>query len=808
MLFRNSALAFRRLRRAPLFFAVAVGTLAIGIGGNTAIFSVVHALLLEPLPYEQPEQLVRIYELSRTGSPFTFSAPNFNDLRNEASSFTDIAAMNSTSFTLTENGPPERVSGLTVTPAFFPLLGVPPVLGRVFREEESAPGSDKVAILSEGLWRTRFGGREDLIGEEIRLNGELYRVVGVMPGSFGYPDQTARIWTPIALSAEELTESRGAHYFDVIGRLKPGVTVDGARAEAEAVAARLAAEYPDNNTGYSMTVVSMHEDLVGDYRSALLVLLGAVGLVLLIACVNVANLFLVRALDRRRELAVRTALGAGRGRLAGEVLVESLLVALIGGALGLALAAFGTDALVALQSEEVPRLAQVGLNGPVLIFTVSVALAVGLAFGMVPAWRASRQAALGEELKDGRGRMEKPEHVRLRSTLVGAQVVLAVVLLGGAALLGRSFMNLTKVDHGFRTGNVLTFGISLPDASYPELSDEGAFFARLVDELTGVQGVEDAGAVFGLPLTGFGFVISVQEKDGAPAYERPEDRENVHVRMVTKGYLNAMDIEVVEGRGITEADRAGSPPALLLSRSAAEQLWPGESALGHTLQIGMSLGEDLTVGGEVVGIVEDIRFYGARSEPVPTLYGAHAQFPIGSMTLAVHTAGDPLAVLPAVRERLAAIDPGIPMFQVRTMAELASNDLAQARFYALLLGLFGAMALTLAAVGLYGIMAYTVSRRTREIGVRKALGADGGDVLRMVLRQALTMVGVGALLGLAAGFFSSRLLGDLLYQLEPGDPATLIAAATILVGVAAAAAYVPARRATRIDPAVALREDA
>ncbi|MBW3554786.1 MAG: ABC transporter permease, partial [Gemmatimonadetes bacterium] len=487
-LFRNSALAFRRLRRAPLFFAVSVGTLAIGIGGNTAIFSVVHALLLEPLPYAEPDQLVRVYEVGRTGSPMTFSAPNYHDIRTGASSFTDVAVIDGTSFTLTESGPPERVTGQRVTPAFFSILGVQPLLGRTLREEDARPGADRVAIVAEGLWRTRFGGRPDLVGQEIRLNGEAYRVVGVMPGDFGYPDQTARIWTPAVLTAEDLTENRGAHYFDAIGRLRPGASVEAARVEVEAIAARLAAEYPDTNAGYSMTVVPLHEDLVGDYRPALLVLLGAVALVLLIACVNVANLFLVRALDRRRELAVRTAIGAGRGRLAGEVMVESLLVSLLGGAAGLLVAALGTDVLVALQAEDVPRLAGVGINGTVLLFTLLVSALVGLAFGLVPAWRAGRQAGLSEELKDGRGRMERPEHVRLRSTLVVAQVVLAVILLGGAGLLGRSFMKLTRVDHGFRTENVLTFDISLPDAAYPTHADARQFFDRLMPEIRAVPG--------------------------------------------------------------------------------------------------------------------------------------------------------------------------------------------------------------------------------------------------------------------------------------------------------------------------------
>jgi len=547
---------------------------------------------------------------------------------------------------------------------------------------------------------------------------------------------------------------------------------------------------------------------VGDYQSALLVLLGAVGLVLLIACVNVANLFLVRALDRRRELAVRTALGAGRGQLATEVLVESLVVAVAGGVLGLLLAALGTDVIVALQADDVPRLADVGINGPVLLFTLLVALGVGLAFGLVPAWRASRQSDLGTELRDGRGRMTRPEHVRLRSTLVVAQVVLAVVLLAGAALLGRSFLNLTNVDHGFRTDDVLTFNIALPDASYSTLADDRRFYDRLMEDLAAIPGVREAGAVFGLPLTGFGFVISVEEKDAAPAYADPSERQNVHVRVVTPGYLDALEIDVVEGRGILPTDRDGSPPVLVLSRSAAEMLWPDGSAVGHTMEIGMGIGEDVTVGGEIVGVVEDIRFYGARSEPVPTLYAPHAQFPVGFMSVVLHADSDPAGMTAAARERLAAIDPDIPMFQIRTMAELASDDLAQARFYALLLGLFGAMALVLAAVGLYGVIAYTVGRRTREIGIRKALGADSGQILAMVLRHAVLMVGTGAAVGLAAGFFSSRLLTDLLYELEPTDPTTLAASTTVLVVVAIAAAYLPARRATAVDPAVALRDDA
>lgn len=807
-LLRNLGLGFRRLRRTPLFFLVVVATLGLGIGGTTAIFSVVHALLIEPLPYEEPDRLVRVYEVTQDGGFFTFSGPNYHDLRTGAESFVDVAVFDNTSYTLTESGPPERVVGQAVTPAFFTLLRAQPLVGRLFREEDAAEGAPAVTLLSEGLWRTRFGSRADVVGELIRLNGEAYEVVGVLPGDFGYPDRTARLWTPIELTSDVLVEERGAHYFDALARLAPGVSIDAARAEVEAIAARLAGEYPDSNVGSSMAVVPMHEDLVGDYRPALLVLLGAVGLVLLIACVNVANLFLVRALDRRRELAVRTAIGAGRAQLAGEVLVESLIVAAVGGAVGLLFASVATDAIVALQADDVPRLAGVGINGSVLLFAAAVSIGVGLAFGLAPAWRVTRQARLSEELKDGRGRMERPEHARLRSALVASQVVLAVVLLAGAALLGRSFLNLTNVDYGFRTDAVLTFNIALPEATYPETEQERRFFDRLVTEVQAIPGVRSAGAVFGLPLTGFGFVISVEELDGAPAYDDPADSRSVHVRFATPDYLATLETSVVEGRGLTPADREGAPPVVLVSETAAEMFWPGESALGHSIEIGMGLGELGRVRGEVVGVVEDVRFFSARSQPVPMLYASHAQFPVGFMTVAVHAEGEPASLIPAIRERLGAIDPDIPMYQVRTMDELASADLAQARFYALLLGLFGAMALTLAAVGLYGVVAYTVGRRTREIGVRKALGADGRDVLRMVLRQGAVVVGLGALVGLAGAFASGRLLGDLLFGLEPTDPVTLFGAAGVLVAVAMLATYIPARRATRIDPAVALREDA
>ena len=805
---KDVGMAARRLRRTPLFTLVAVATLAIGIGGTTAIFSVVHALLLAPLPYAGADRLVRVYEVSPTGSNSSFSVPNYVDLREQAASFTDIAVFNNTTYTLTESGPPERMAGQTVTPAFFAVLGAAPLRGRTFREDEGVEGAPRVVVISEGLWHTRFGGREDLLGEEVRLDGELHEVVGVMPADFGYPDASARLWTPTDFTPEDLTESRGAHYYDGIGRLRPDVSMEAARSEVEGIGARLAAEYPDNNAGYSMTVVPLHDDLIGDYRPALLVLLGAVGLVLLIACVNVANLFLVRALDRRRELAVRTAVGAGRGRLAGEVLLESLLVAGLGGGLGLALAALGVDALVALQSDSVPRLAGVGINAPVLLFTVAITAVVGVGFGLVPAWRAARRLDVGEELKDGRGRMERPEHVRLRSALVMAQVVLAVVLLGGAALLGRSFLNLTSVDHGFRTDDVLTFRVALPDAAYPDAAADRRFFDLLLEDLRGLPGVREAGAVFGLPLTPWGFVISVEELDGAPAFTDPAVRQNLHTRVATPGYFEAMDMRMEEGRGILPTDREDAPPVIVLSRSAAELLWPGESAIGHTLSIGMTIGDGVRVGGEVVGVVEDIRFYGARSQPLPTLYAAHAQFPVGSMTIVLHGGEDAAALLPGARERLASLDPNVPLFQATTMADLAAQDLAQARFYALLLGAFGAMALTLAAVGLYGVMAYSVGRRTREIGVRKALGADGRDVLAMVLRQAVALIGAGAVLGLVAGFLSSRLLTDLVYGLEPTDPVTLLGATTVLVAVALTAAWVPARRATGIDPAIALRDDA
>ncbi|MGH2779911.1 MAG: ABC transporter permease [Thermoleophilaceae bacterium] len=798
--------AARSLRKSPGFTAVAVLTLALGIGATTAIFVAVNAVLLEPLPYPDSHELVRIYDNWR-GEPWTVSPPNFMDYRSETDAFADMTGYHRASFTMTDPGEAEELSGARVTGGFFRVLGAQPAIGGGIDRSHETVGNDRVAVLGDGLWHRRFGGDPNVVGRTIELDGEAYTVLGVAPSGFDHPTG-AELWVPRSFTADALTE-RGAHYLDVVGRLAPGATIERAQADLAALSRRLAKEYPDANGEVSALGVPMLEAAVGDYRGALLILLGAVGLLLLIACVNVANLALARASGRRRELAIRAALGAGRLRLARESLSENFLVALLGGALGFLLALWGADALAALQEDRIPRLGEIGLDGRVLLFAGGLVMLTGALFGLLPAIRESGHADLSGALKEGTAGAGRGQSAgRLRASLVIAQVALAVVLVAGAGLLMRSFVNLRQVDPGFRTERILAFDLSLPEARYTEPYQARDFFAELLDEIETLPGVEEAAGISGLPLSGAGYSISVEELDGGPAYTDPAESKNVQVRVATAGYFRLMGIDLLRGRGFTSSDGPDVEPVAIVNESAAGLLWGREDVVDRSLELGTRLGLDGEhVGGRIVGVVSDTREYGPAEEPVPTVYAVHAQFPDDGLTIVARSSSGPNALVRPIRRLIDARDPDLAMVNVETLERLMDEAIANPRFYTLLLGIFAWSALLLAAVGIYGVMAYTVEQRAREMAIRRALGASGARVLRLVLESAGLLALLGIAIGLLGAFGLTRVMHGLLYGVSATDPATLAVAVAILFAVALLASWLPARRAMRVEPVDALRAE-
>jgi len=797
--------ALRQLVRQPSYTLVVVATFALGIGATTAIFSVVNGILLRPLPYPDADRVARIHATVEGGLS-TVSPPNFVDWRREARAIGRMAAYHSTSITLTGDGLAERLPAARVTPGFFEVLGIPPAHGSGFAPEHETAGADRVVVLSDGLWRRRFGADPAIVGRTIELNDEAFLVTGIMPAGLDYP-AGVELWVPRSFTADDLATQRGAQYLRVIGRLAPGATLDAAQTELEMITQRLAAAYPEQNTGMSVAVVSLKESIVGDLRRPLWVLLGAVGLVLLVACVNVANLGLARSLARERELAVRAALGAGRRQIVRVLLMESVLLALLGGLAGVLLAVWGTALIVGLRGDALPRAGAIGVDLTVLGFALSLSIIAGLAAGIVPAARLLGQRDVVRSLREGgRGHSGGRGGARLRSALVVAQLALALVLLGGAGLLMRSLVNLTRVDPGHRIENLLTFTVALPEARYPEPADARVFYAGMLERVAALPGVDAAGGVFGLPLSGMTYVISVELLDGQPAYDAPGEERSVLVHIATPNYFRTLGIVPLHGRGIDPTDREDAPRAVVVNEMAARLLWPGEDPLGHTIEVGTRLGlGGARVGGEVVGVVPDAHYYGPAEPAVAEIWAPHAQFPIDYMTFGVRTTGDPQALARPIREAVAGLDPDVPIFGVQTMEERLGEALAAARFNAVLIAVFAGAALLLGAIGIYGVMAFIVRERTRELGVRMALGAQPKAMFRLVLSRGLRLTLIGVGLGLAGAVPLTRTLRGLVFELSPGDPVTLFGAALLLGLVALLASWIPARRATRVDPMEALR---
>ncbi|MET0649708.1 MAG: ABC transporter permease [Pyrinomonadaceae bacterium] len=797
--------AVRTLLKSPGFASVAVLALALGIGANTAIFSVVKAVLLSPLPYPEPERLVWVRE-SNPGADIPdepASAPNYNDWRTQVRSFDGIAAYANTALTLTDGGgEPERIPAVSTSANFFQVVGVAPALGRGFLPEEETTGQNRVVVLSHGLWQRRFGASPQALGQTMTLSGNAYTVVGVAPADFKSPvrgPKPPEMWVPIAFNFDN--SRRRSDYLSVIGRLRAGSTVEQAQAELAALAARLEKEFPATNAGWTVTTQPLHERVVGNIRLALWVLMGLVGLLLLIACANVANLLLARAAARRLEIAVRSARGAGRGRLVRQRRTESVLLGLAGGGLGLILAAWGVELLVAMSPGNIPRLEEAGLDARVLAFTFGVSVLTGIVFGLLPALSASK-TDLAESLKEGgsRGSTAGQSARRLRSTLVVAEIAITAVLLASAGLMIRSFRAIQSVDPGFSPERVMTFDFALPAARYKEEPQIANFAEQLMTRASAIPGVERAALVDALPLSGGGSVLSFVI-EGRPALP-PEKVQDAEVFVVTPEYFDVLGIGHVRGERLGEQHRAGTPDAIVVNETMARRYWPDEDPVGKRVNLGNPATNPWMT---VVGVVRDTRHGGLDKEPYPQMYGPAAQFPRRAMTFVARTSADPATLVPALRRELAAVDKDLPLYNVRTMEQVLADSVSRRRFQMILVAAFAGVGLLLAAVGIYGVISYTVTQRSHEIGVRMALGARASDILKLVVGQGLglTLAGVG--LGLVASFALTRVLASLLYGVTATDPLTFACVSLAMLAVALLACVVPARRATKVDPMVALR---
>ena len=793
--------AGRQLWKSPGFTSIVVLTLALAVGATTSIFSVVNGVLLQPLPFPQPERLVRVFPVYKDGHRDVFSPPNFTDWSAASRTITAAAAFNDGTVNLSgDGGEPERLEGAFVGAPFFAILGAHPLAGRWFAPGEDQPGAPRVAVISEDLWQRRFGRSRGALGRTIALNGQPHTVIGVVAHNDELPAKTD-VWVPLVF-AEGQMKSRGAYYLDAIARLAPGATLEKGRAEAAVIGKNLETQYPAANAGYRLSMAPLQELMVGDVRVPLLVLLGAVLSVLLIACVNVANLLLVRAAAREGEVAIRTALGAGRGRIVRQLLTESLVLALAGGAAGLGLAVWVTKGLVALAPPQTPRLGEVGLHAPVLLFALAITLVTGVLFGLAPAIQASRPDLVGA-LKEGARGSRGRGATRARNVLVIAEVALAVVLLAGAGLLLRSFARLQDVELGFRPQQAVTFRLSLPDAQYKEDPQVSAFVDRLMERVERLPGVTSAGAGgYAMPLDGSVFTLSFSVEGRPPAPPGQEDAMRVGV--VTPGFFRALGVPLLKGRALTEHDRDGAPQVILLNAAAARRYFPGESPLGKRIKLGWSHNGNRR-GGEIVGIVGDYRQGSLDKEAEPQVFLPYGQAPITGMSVVLRTASDPSAVVAAARAQVRELDASLPVFRLQTLTDLVAASASQPKFYLLLLGGFAAVALALAAVGIYGVIAFAVRQRTQEIGIRMALGATRPRVQRMVVRQGMVLAGLGALAGLAGAFLATRWMRSLLYEVSATDPPIYASVALVLVAVAALASWLPARRAAQTEPQLAIR---
>ena len=793
--------AFRQLLKSPGFTATAILTLALGIGACTAIFSVVNAVLLKPLDYPEPSRLVAIRETQLPQFPeFSVAPPNFLDWEKQAKSFEPLAAYTSTSLNLTGEGEPQRLAGMKATAHYFKVYGIQPARGRMFLPAEDALGKNHVVVLSYAFWQRALGGAEDVVGRPLQLNGEPHTVVGIAPEGFGLTSKVDA-WLPMAFAADETdANARGAHYLNVIGRLRPGVTFAQAEAELTVLATQLATQYPDTNKGWGVFMMPLQDDSVRNVRTVLYTLLGAVGCVLLIACANIANLLLARATARHREISIRAALGASRARLMRQLLTESVLLGLCGGLAGLLFALWGLDALLALAPADLPRAADIRLDTGVLLLCLVLSALTGLVFGIAPAWLAAR-TELNEALKQGsRGSTEGGVRGRLRGALVVIEVTLALMLLGGAGLLGRSFLKLTNVDPGFNPAHATIMRVSLPEKKYEKPEQRVAFVDALLERLRVVPGVQAVGLTQALPLLGdwvLGFNI-----EGRPPID-PTNLPSTNYYVITPDYFRAMGIPLLRGRVFTAQDNAQAPRVAIINDTLARQFFPNEDPIGKRINI--TNGPD--TWREIVGVVGDIKQYGVDRETTSQSYEPFAQKPTTALNIVLRADG-PAAALPgALRPAVYAIDKDQPVGTIQPLEEIVADSISRQRFALVLLSVFSVVALVLAAVGIYGVMAYNVAQRTGEFGIRMALGAQQRDVVRLVLAQGGKLIGVGLLVGLVATLAAARAMGSILYNTSTQDPVTLGAITLLLGGVALVACLLPANRATKVNPIDALRAE-
>jgi putative ABC transport system permease protein len=797
--------ALRTLIKSPAFSTIAIVTLGLAIGANSAVFSVVNAVLLRPLPYAHSEQLVRVFG-SQPQLALAPTAPaNFLEWKEQNEVFERIATYIGQGFNLTGGDKPERVIGTRVSSDLFQLLGVQPALGRAFTDEEDQTGHGQVVILSHEFWQSRFGGDPNTLRQTITLNEQPYTVIGIMSPGFAFPDTRTQVWTPVAFNPVERA-TRDTNFIDVIARLKPDRSIEQARAHMTTLAQRQAEHYPKTNAGIGAKVISLHEQTVGEVRPMLVVLLGAVAFVLLIACANIANLLLARAAARQKEMAIRGALGASRSRVVRLLLTESVVLAMLGGAVGLLFAIWSLDLLVSLRPVNLPRLAEIGINRTVFIFTLAISVVTGIVFGLVPALQASKPD-LNETLKEsGRSATGSPRRHQMRALLVVSEVALSLVLLVGAGLMMRSFARLLAVDPGFKPDHVLTAFVSLPVSKYPKREEQAAFFERLIERLRNLPGVSSASVVTDIPL--FGGSSTGFEIDGRPA-PLPTQRPLTDYRMISVDYFTSMGMRLVKGRAFSRHDTEDAPGVVIINETMAARFFPGEDPIGK--RIGLS--GNPKDWREIVGVVGDVRNYGVDADVKPEAYVPFFQNAPGylagvasAMNVMVRSTNDPSALTAALRVQVQALDKDQPISEIRTMEWYLSESMAQRRFNMLLLAAFAGLALALAAVGIYGVIAYTVTQRTHEMGIRIALGARGGDILKLIFAHAMVTTLAGIIIGLGAALGLTRLLQNLLYQVTPTDPFVFGTITLLLLLVAMVATYIPARRAMKVDPITALRE--
>ncbi|MGC2171805.1 MAG: ABC transporter permease [Candidatus Sulfotelmatobacter sp.] len=805
-LLQDMRYALRQLHKSPGFTAVAVLTLALAIGANTAVFSVIDAVMLRPLPFHDPSRLV-VVKTTEPGrlDDIGVSYPAFLDWRSRGQVFEGLSAFREDDFTLTGRGEPAHLTGAVVSANMFSVLGVPPAMGRDFIPEEDKPiGTGLPVILSHSLWQSRFGSDPRIVGQNLTLDGNPVTVAGVMPAGFQFPVQRTPVefWTTIALDAQgpaPMTSQRGASYLDVIGRLKPKVTLGTAQTEMSGIQAALNKQYPENRPK-GISLVPEADAVVGEMRRGLFILFLAVGLVLLIACANLANLLLARATARSKEISVRTALGATRWIILRQLLTESLLLAGAGAAVGLGLAAWGIKVLTALAPGDLPRITESGINLQVLAFTALIAVLTSILFGLVPALQAAKPELIASLNAGDRSGTETLTRIRLRSALIVTQTALAMVLLVGAGLLLRSLLGLGRVDPGFAEHHVITFGLDLP-GRYGH-AERVEFYRRLLAQVRATPGVRSASAAFPLPLSA-GDVKTSFDVEGRPI--KPSERPVTTLHIIDRDYFRTLGIPLTRGREFDLQDEAvGATAVVIVSQTLAKQAFPGEDPIGRRIKPNISGGENDAPMRVIVGVVGDVKAEGLGSPSIPESYVPYAQLPFAPMSVLVRTVVSPGTMVPTLTREVQSLDNALPLLHIKSLDEYVSDSIVDTRFEAVLIGTFGALAFLLTTVGLYGVISYMVAQRTREMGIRLALGADRNAILGLVVKNGMLLAGAGVLIGWAAAFLLARLIASLLYGVGPDDPLTFVCVPIALITVAMLASYVPACRAARVDPMVAL----